>query len=81
MTDLIVNIRTTKKSLFNGKAATVTSTNSTGEFDILAQHANLISLVKEYVILNKDSLQEKKFTISTGILKVEQDRVDIFLDI
>lgn len=81
MTDLTVNIRTARKSIYKGTASSVTSTNDKGEFDILSQHANFISLVRGYIILNKNTTQEKKYAISTGIVKAEKNTVDVFLDV
>lgn len=78
---LTVNIRSRKKSFYEGKADSVTSLNDKGEFDVLAQHANFISIISNYVILNKNTKEEKKFVITSGVLRVKADIVDIFLDV
>lgn len=57
----------------------VTSFNDVGEFDILAQHANFISLIKNYVILDKTLKSERKITIESGVLKCVNERVEIFI--
>lgn len=80
-TSLQVNIRNAKRNYFTGKVTSVTSLNDAGEFDILPQHANFISIIRNYVILDKNTPQEKKFVISTGILRAQQNKVDIFLDV
>lgn len=78
---IFVNVRSPRKIFFSGKAYSVTSINDKGEFDILPLHANFISLIKDYIVIDKGRKEEKKFIISKGILKVEKNRVDIFLDI
>ena len=78
---LNVNIRSRKKNFFTGKTFSVTSINNKGEFDILPLHANFISLIKNYVILSKGTENEQKFALSTGVLRVKENRVDVFLDV
>ena len=78
---LEVNVRSRKKSYFTGSAASLTSLNDKGEFDILPQHANFISLIKDYITLGKGAKEEQKFTISTGVLRVERNKVDVFLNV
>jgi len=78
---LTVNIRSRKKSFFEGKTRTVTSLNDNGEFDILPQHANFVSLIRNYLVLNKGTKEEQKFVISTGVLRVKENKVDVFLDV
>lgn len=79
--ELFVNITSPRKTFFSGKAYSVTSSNDKGEFSILPLHANFISLIKDYIIVDRGTQKEKKFVISKGILKVEKNKVDIFLDI
>lgn len=79
--NLNISIRSRRKQYFEGSANSVTSYNERGEFDILPLHANLIGLIKNYVILNKGTAKEKKFVISTGIIRIENNGVEIFLDI
>lgn len=80
-TSLSVEIKSIKKTYFEGTASSVTSTNQKGEFDILPQHANLITLIQDYIILNKSTDKTKKFIITKGILKVENNQVLVFLDV
>jgi F0F1-type ATP synthase epsilon subunit len=78
---LDVNIRSRRKSYFEGKTYSVSSLNDTGEFDVLPQHANFISLIRNQLILNKSAKDEQKFVISTGIMRVKDNKVDVFLDV
>lgn len=78
---LDVNIRSMKKTFFLGKSASVTSINDKGVFDILPMHINFICLIRNYIILGKGTKEEKKLIITTGILRVSANKVDIFLNV
>lgn len=79
---LDVSIRNRSKILFEGKVQSLTSYNEVGEFDILPQHANFITLIKKAIIIDKGSPGEKKFEVkSGGLMNVEQEQIDIYLGI
>lgn len=78
--ELKASIKSTRKTFFSGICYSVTSNNERGEFDILPQHANIISLVKDYLIVNKASPTERKFPIHQGILVAKENYVQVFLD-
>jgi len=48
---LKVRILSPQKLIFQGEAISVSSTNSQGKFDILPQHANFITMVKDMPII------------------------------
>jgi len=75
-----VDIRNRKEQFFLGEALTVSSENDTGEFDVLHKHANFVTLIRGYVIIDKDLPSEKKFEIDSGVLAAKADSVDIYLD-
>ncbi len=56
--DLSVKSRT--KKYFEGQVKSVTAVNDTGEFDILPMHANFITLIKNFIIMDKGLPSEKK---------------------
>lgn len=78
---LKVSIKSRVKSLYDGSATSLTSINDTGEFDILASHANFVSLIKEKIILDKGLATEKKFEINSGVLSCNSDEVLVYLDL
>jgi len=75
-----VDIRNRKEQFFKGEAQTVSSVNDTGEFDVLHRHANFVTLIKGYVIVDKGLASEKKFEIDSGVLAAKTDSVDVYLD-
>jgi F0F1-type ATP synthase epsilon subunit len=78
---LTIYIRDKNKTSFKGQGFSVTSTNEKGVFDILPEHANFISLIKDFVTIDKGNPKEKKMLIYGGVLKVASDKVDIFLNV
>jgi F0F1-type ATP synthase epsilon subunit len=67
--------------IYEGEAASITSYNEVGKFDILSQHANFISLInKEIVIIGKDGTQ-KKFSFDNALIKVFENNVKVYLGI
>lgn len=80
-TTVDVSIRSPEKLIFQGKAASVSSFNTVGPFDILPEHENFISLVKTKIIIHKDNINKQEFPIESGILKVKDNQVFIFLGV
>ena len=77
---IIVDIRNRKEQFFKGEAKTVSSVNDTGEFDVLSKHANFVTLIRGYLIVDKGLPTEKKFDIDSGVLASKTDAVDVYLD-
>jgi F0F1-type ATP synthase epsilon subunit len=76
---LTLAIKSLRKAYFVGGAASLTSLNTKGEFDILPEHANFISLIQSYIIVDKGLASEQKFMISNGILRAKENKVEVFL--
>lgn len=75
-----VTIKNRESVLFDGQVTAVSSYNDVGLFDVMPLHENFICLVKNKVILH--NLNEKKeLKIEKGILKVKNNKVDIYLDV
>ncbi len=59
----------------------ITSLNEQGVFDVLPNHANLISIIKDYVILHFAQNESKEYKFTQGIMEVHSNKVSIFLDV
>lgn len=70
----------TEKENFEGEAKSVTSNNKTGEFDILPQHTNFISVISDFLIIRTEDKQ-LELEFSRGVLEVANNRVKIFLEL
>lgn len=81
--DTILNVlvRTRDNIIYEGSATSVSSTNELGVFDILGRHANFISLLNNKIIVREEGGQIKEFPVDSGILKVQDNQVRIFLGV
>jgi len=73
-----VIIKNKENIIYDGQVTAVSSFNDVGLFDVLPLHENFISLVKDKIIIHDNSGQ-KEFKINNGLLKVKDDKVDIYL--
>ena len=78
---LVAIIRDRSALLFQGTVEAVSSFNDKGPFDILPQHQNFISLIKQAVILHFAGKQEKRIELTSGVLKVSSNNVEVYLGI
>ena len=78
---LLVTVRDRNMLMFQGQVEAVSSFNDMGPFDILPRHANFISLIKEAVILYVSEKEEKRIEITSGIIKVKENNVEVYLGI
>lgn len=74
-------IKNRETILFEGDVFSVTSYNEIGRFDILPQHANFISLLKDKISYTDFDGKEVSISLNSGIIKVENNQVNIFLGI
>lgn len=78
---LKVSIKAKNKVLYEGGVSALTSKNERGVFDILLLHTNFITLVSEYVIIDKGLSTEKRFDFEKGVLYVFSNKVDVYVGI
>ena len=78
---LLVKIRSKSKVFFDGTAYAVSSTNEVGPFDILSQHANFVTVVKDFVTVHKNLQNKEDFKIDKGIMRVRENLVEVFVGI
>lgn len=72
-------IRSRENLIYEGDCETVTSFNDVGEFDVLEHHANFITLIKKFIVINKGMQDEKKIAIEKGILTANEDIVEVYI--
>ena len=78
---LTVSIKSKNKNLYEGSVTTLTSKNDRGVFDILSFHTNFITLIREYIIIDKGLPTEKGFNFEKGVLYVLSNKVEIYVGI
>lgn len=80
--ELYVKVLSQFKTYFDGFAQSLSAENETGPFDILKGHANFISLLKPgEVRIKKLNNNEEKLDVERGIVRVNQNKVEVFLDV
>jgi len=78
---LHVVIREREGVLFEGDAWAISSVNDVGPFDILAYHSNFVSPLNEKVVVHIDRSTHKEFEVNKGVMRVEENRVEVFVGI
>ena len=78
---LHLRVLTRGEMLYEGDVTSLSSVNELGKFDVLIEHANFISMVKDYLIIREKVGRELKLKISQGILRVNLDRANVYLGI
>lgn len=79
--ELDVVIRSRSRTFFNGKVESITSSNATGIFDVLPTHANFITMVNDFVSINLPGGKSQKFKIRDGVMRVIENKVDVYLTV
>ncbi len=74
-------VRSRTKNYFQGKVKSISSVNQTGEFDILPLHANFITLVTKYLIMDKSLPTEKKIEFDSAVVSVIGGKIDVYVGV
>ncbi len=67
--------------LFEGDIQSLTSYNSKGRFDILAYHANFISIIYKSIKIVDVKGNAKEMNIEKALLRNKQNNLEIYLGI
>ena len=76
---ILLRIQTKEGISFNENVKAVTSFNEKGIFDVLPQHENFISVIKDKIIIHTTDGKDKEIKIDNGVLRVYENEADIFL--
>ncbi|EKD65680.1 MAG: hypothetical protein ACD_50C00017G0002 [uncultured bacterium] len=74
-------IRNKQRLLFDGTVKAVSSYNDRGFFDILPEHQNFISLIRDKIIIHKDNIDKEEIKINKGVLRVYKNKVEIYVGV
>ncbi len=76
---LNVNVLSPQDILYSGQATSVSSKNSSGNFDILAQHANFITIVEKFpIVIRTVEKKEVTFSFPLAVLYITNNKVTIY---
>jgi F0F1-type ATP synthase epsilon subunit len=69
-------------SVFEGDVASISSYNEKGEFDVLAEHTNFISLIKKgLTIREEEKSPEKNIPFDNALIRVRENNVEVYVGI
>lgn len=76
-------IRSREKVAFEGEVFAFTSVNERGIFDVLPEHENFISVIRDLIVIHKKTpngeANKEELKIDRGIVRVIKNKVDAFL--
>lgn len=78
---LYLKILTRKGTIFNQEIESLTSYNDTGRFDVLREHAQFISIIKNKVIARLKDGKDQQIPVDNAIMRVKGEVVEVFLGI
>lgn len=67
--------------IFKGVVESITSNNEKGIFDVLAQHANFISLINKGLTIRDIDGVEKEIKFDNALLKVYKNNVEVYVGV
>lgn len=70
-----------EKEPLQEKAEVVSSKNHLGDFDILPDHVNFISLISKKITLHFSQKKKETYEFERGVLEVSNNAVRVFLGI
>lgn len=79
--NITISIRNKQGLVFKGRVKAVSSYNEKGLFDILPEHENFISLIKDKIVIHKNDNQKEEIKIDSGVLRVYENNVSIYVGI
>ncbi|MCL4353971.1 hypothetical protein M1349_00680 [Patescibacteria group bacterium] len=68
-----------EKVILEEDVRAITSLNSSGTFDVLAEHANFISLIKDYLIIHKTNGSKEEMKLEGAVLRVSNNQAQVFI--
>ncbi|MCB9233393.1 MAG: ATP synthase F1 subunit epsilon [Bacteroidia bacterium] len=80
MKTLELNILTPEKTVFSGEVASVQVKGTNGGFQVLHNHAPMISTLQKGEIKVKTSSEEKSFSAGSGVMEVLDNKVIILIE-
>ena len=79
---LKVVINSPDELIWEGEAESVSSENSTGKFDVLAEHANFVTMItNKPITIRTVGGKNQVFSYKTAVLSVRGGRVTIYAEI
>lgn len=78
---LFLKIITRQGILFNSEISSLSSKNDQGSFDVLRDHAQFISIIKDKITVRMPDGKVQEIPVDNGVMRVKADVVQVFLGI
>lgn len=72
---MTLDIITPDRKVFSGEASSVTFPGSQGQFQVLNDHAPLVSTLAKGVVIVQTTSGQQTFTVDGGVVEVLQNKV------
>ena len=78
---MLLDILTPEKLLFQGEVKSIKLPGTNGEFEILNNHAPIIStLSKGYIYITDIENKKQNFSINGGVIEMQKNKIIILAD-
>ena len=78
---MTLEIITPEKELYNGTVTSVKVPGSAGEFEILNNHASIVSsLISGNIRVINDKQEELNFNIKSGVIEMQKNKIVILAE-
>ena len=78
---MTLEIITPEKELYNGTVTSVKLPGSAGEFEILNNHASIVSsLINGNIRVINDEQEELNFNIKSGVIEMQKNKIVILAE-
>lgn len=78
---LTLRVLSREKVLYDGGVRSVSSVNSLGRFDVLADHANFVAAIRDRLIIYPPEGGEQEYRIKNGIMWVRNNLIEVFIGV
>jgi F0F1-type ATP synthase epsilon subunit len=76
-----LTVRSREGVVFEGDVNSITSFNDKGIFDVLAMHANFITLIKNKLTVRDTQGKIKDIEVKNGLMRVRDNIVEVYLGV
>ena len=77
---MVVEIYTPDQLIFQGEAASVTVPGTSGSFEVLKDHAPIISTLEDGKVTVRTGKETQTFTIKGGVVEVKENKVVVLAE-
>ena len=76
---IFVTVRVAEGMVFRGQLMAMSAINDRGLFDVLPEHINFITIIKEKLTLHINNDISKEIKFDQGLMRVFENKVSIYL--